>query len=369
MKPRVFIGASKQRLDVAHAIQANLYEDANVTVWNQGIFGLSQHSLDSLLIALDQIDFGVFVFAPDDQVRIDDEQLFTVRDNILFESGLFAGRLGRERIFFVVPKSARNTHIASDLNGLTFGYYDERQASTTNNQAALGPLCEAIRNRMNVLPRNSGKVPASILFSAAYVLQRLSRIGQAKDLDVPTACLHIHQFAQSTFHELWSEHGVIVSLKLVDPESLDENGNPTQFRCYYPQGVPPDPEVFGYGNIERPVLPIKGSIAGDAYRLGEAQFVPDVAREKERFDPELYDRIRDKIGSIVAWPLCLNNEVAAILKVQARTPHLLSSQNEQFMALMTLIVAKFEVVLQFFSILVSPDHFKEATVREFEKRT
>jgi tetratricopeptide (TPR) repeat protein len=144
MKPKLFVGSSVEGLGVAYAIQQNLKHQAEVTVWDQGIFRLSDSALDSLIQLLDRVDFGVFVFTPDDIVNIRGEENRVIRDNVLFELGLFVGRFGKGRSFILMPDERRDIHLPTDLIGMTPATY-ETGRTDNNFQAATGPACHEIR--------------------------------------------------------------------------------------------------------------------------------------------------------------------------------------------------------------------------------
>lgn len=148
MKPRIFIGSSVEGLKIAYAIQENLTHDAQVTVWTQGIFQLSSNSLDDLISALENFDFGIFVFKPDDITTMRDNEFNVVRDNVIFELGLFFGRLGKDNVFFVLPNKVEKFHLPTDLLGVLAGSYDDDR-NDNNLQAALGPFCNQVRNQLD----------------------------------------------------------------------------------------------------------------------------------------------------------------------------------------------------------------------------
>lgn len=159
-KPRVFIGSSVEGLNVAYAVQQNLLHDAEVTVWDQGVFELSKTTIESLSKALQESDFAIFVFSPDDLVRIRSTSTSVIRDNVLFEFGLFVGKLGRDRVYFLTPMTGE-LHLPSDLLGVTPGKYEENR-SDGSMQAATGAACNQIRIQLKAL----GPSPSRLTNSA-----------------------------------------------------------------------------------------------------------------------------------------------------------------------------------------------------------
>ncbi|MFL9828908.1 TIR domain-containing protein, partial [Rhodoplanes sp. SY1] len=128
MRPRLFIGSSGERLDVAQAIQQELDRDAEVTVWNQGVFELTKSTLESLTSEIANTDFCIFVFEADDIVRIRGASSPVVRDNVIFELGLAIGSLGRSRCFIIKPRNYVDLHLPSDLSGITVADYDANRS-------------------------------------------------------------------------------------------------------------------------------------------------------------------------------------------------------------------------------------------------
>lgn len=161
MKPTLFIGSSTESLDVAYAAQRNLEDVAEVVVWTQGIFELTQSYLESLLDALDDTEFGLFIFGPDDVTRIRGEEMRTARDNVVFELGLFIGRLGRERSFILMPRGVSDFHLPSDLLGISTASYQPPSRSD-RLQAALGPACYDIRTAIRKHVTSHKAVPPTI---------------------------------------------------------------------------------------------------------------------------------------------------------------------------------------------------------------
>jgi Predicted nucleotide-binding protein containing TIR-like domain len=116
-KPKVFIASSSKALDYATAIKNHINNDCEAYVWRDVEDYPSKTITDWVFNLASNYDFGIFVFSNDDTATIDNEEQEIVRDNVLFELGLFVGRLGFERCNLLRP-NIKNFRLPSDLNGV-----------------------------------------------------------------------------------------------------------------------------------------------------------------------------------------------------------------------------------------------------------
>ena len=108
MKPRIFIGSSTEGLSVAQRIKAFFEPDYDCYIWNDNIFQFNEGFLETLLKSASLFDFGFMVFAADDVTKIRDQEYETTRDNVLFEYGLFLGRVGIDRAYITQVSQVKN---------------------------------------------------------------------------------------------------------------------------------------------------------------------------------------------------------------------------------------------------------------------
>ena len=117
-KPSLFVGSSSEGLEIARAVELQLSDAAEVTVWKDGPFGLNSGNLEALVRAADQFRLAVLVLTPDDLVTSREVTSQAPRDNVMFELGLFMGKLGRERCF-AMSSDGSDMNFQSDLAGVT----------------------------------------------------------------------------------------------------------------------------------------------------------------------------------------------------------------------------------------------------------
>lgn len=118
---KIFIGSSSEQLDNAENVARWLENLGQEPILWTSIFPLGTYTLEALINVSNIVDAAVFVFGEDDKSWYRDNTIMSVRDNVLFEYGLFSGKLSRNKVIFLCKG---NPKIASDLVGITYGNLD-----------------------------------------------------------------------------------------------------------------------------------------------------------------------------------------------------------------------------------------------------
>jgi len=157
--PSLFIGSSTEGLEFARAARRLLNQDAEVSLWNEGLFRLGDTFIETLMNGLSRFDFALLVITPDDVERTRGVEEFSPRDNVLFELGLFMGRLGRSRTFMLYQVGA--VKIPTDLSVMTSATYDWPR-NDHDHQGAIAAACDMIRNAIRELGVTEAKIGRDI---------------------------------------------------------------------------------------------------------------------------------------------------------------------------------------------------------------
>jgi hypothetical protein len=198
-RPYVFVGSSSEGLEIAKAIQANLDFGFECHIWSQGLFGLSEGTLETLVNTLDRFDFAILCVTPDDITISRGTEQRSPRDNVLFELGLFMGGLGKDRVFLVTDRSAK-AKLPSDLAGITPATYEPPSAGTM--QSALGAACTSLESKMKRLGARRGSGVEAWWWTGCLSDGSVSpdfylTVANRSSMDLPW--LNVHVFPSNTF--------------------------------------------------------------------------------------------------------------------------------------------------------------------------
>lgn len=151
---RLFIISSTEALPIAREIQKAFEHDVfSVVIWTDGVFKIANYTLQSLEDEVDKSDFAIAIAHGDDVTEVRGQDWPTPRDNVIFELGLFMGRLGRARAILMEPREEK-VKLPSDLAGVTTIPY--RFEAGENAAASLGPACSRLRDHIHTLGPNNG---------------------------------------------------------------------------------------------------------------------------------------------------------------------------------------------------------------------
>lgn len=129
---KVFIGSSSEGRQIADIVSDALSRSNNKIknyklepcLWDYADWKLNFAILNSLVEFPQKYSYSIFVFTPDDTVISRDEETKRVRDNVLFEFGLFVGQKdGTNKAFVIHPKD-KDFVLATDIKGIYAPAYD-----------------------------------------------------------------------------------------------------------------------------------------------------------------------------------------------------------------------------------------------------
>lgn len=160
MKTRIFIGSSSEGLKLAKYVKDYLGGNFDCYLWTDDIFKYNISFLDTLLNSANLFDFGILIATKDDYLESRKKSFEVPRDNIIFEFGLFLGRLGKSRAFVLQEKG---TKLPSDLLGISVPQYeiniDFAKSNSLNNE--LDKIKRTIEEKISL--GELGLLPSTVL--------------------------------------------------------------------------------------------------------------------------------------------------------------------------------------------------------------
>lgn len=162
MKPRIFIGSSKEGLEVANFIKANLSVKFECSIWTDDVFKYNDSFFETLIREACLFDYGILIATKDDFTQSRDKAFDSPRDNVVFEFGLFLGAMGTNRAFLIQEYGAK---LPSDLLGITIPSFN-RDSNLQNSEG----LIEFIRRISSTIEENSELGTLSLLPSTALAI-------------------------------------------------------------------------------------------------------------------------------------------------------------------------------------------------------
>jgi hypothetical protein len=171
--------ASVMMLVVESIINANHSKSAPFFLqpvpWNKTEWTLNQANLHSIIEFPKKYDYGCFLFTPTDTVISRNLKSFRVRDNVIFEFGLFVSQNDGLKKSFIIHPDESNLKLASDLSGIVTAKYfhsEDQQSLSTNIGIAVETIFKAVEKHENEKIERSEKAVSTSIASLRAKLQK-----------------------------------------------------------------------------------------------------------------------------------------------------------------------------------------------------
>jgi len=154
MKRKLFIGSSSEGINIAEQLKIKIIKECGDWIepklWSEDkVFTLNKSTLHNLIQSSRKYEYGIFVATADDITEKRKETFKTMRDNVLFEAGMFIGSLGLTRAFLLVDSECK---LPTDYLGITVPVYD-----SLNLDEKISEIVEEIKKtqhsyKFNIVP-------------------------------------------------------------------------------------------------------------------------------------------------------------------------------------------------------------------------
>ena len=124
----MFIGSSSESSKYLIKIEKLLKNIVEINAWNKRVFDPAfGNYLSDIIKGIEKSNCALFVFASDDKRVMRGKKENVTRDNVVFETGIAIGLLGKQRVFIIAEK---DSVLPRDLDGLTvFKIYPDATGS------------------------------------------------------------------------------------------------------------------------------------------------------------------------------------------------------------------------------------------------
>lgn len=153
--PKMFLGSSDESSNYLTKIEDQLKEVVEFITWNKKVFDPALGNyLNDIIMGIEKSNCALFLFSSDDKRIMRGKEENITRDNVVFETGIAIGLLGKERVFIIAEK---DTALPKDLDGLTIfkitpdvtGSFDK---SLEHETARLKKILISLKDRFDKSP-------------------------------------------------------------------------------------------------------------------------------------------------------------------------------------------------------------------------
>jgi len=226
----IFIGSTSENSQtIAHKIKDHFDESQfNVDVWDEDVFEPGTSNLQNLEKFSAIYDYAIMVFVNDDTVLHRGQEFSSTPPNLIFEYGLFLGRMGAQRAFIMAEKSVEEfiKKSFSDIQGITIGKTFQYDNGVLSEESLL-KSSDYVKEKILRYYKNSASI--SFLPSAALAIGYFNNF-----IDRVMASLNLLRNQESSQLELVVDRGKdhikvpfyrnTYELRVIIPEKLLESG-------------------------------------------------------------------------------------------------------------------------------------------------